>query len=84
MIVLTSSAGRISCIDAIFGTILGLVLVALCVPMMMFVMKITILRIICTVIGISLIIIGYIVSNHFTCFSGAALVALAAFGGESK
>jgi hypothetical protein len=79
-----SSVVGISCTDAIFGTILGLVLVALCVPIMMFVMKVTILRIICVVIGIPLIIIGYVVGNHIVCFSGVALIALAAFGGESK
>jgi hypothetical protein len=47
-------------------------------------MKITVLRIILTVIGVPLIIIGYVIGNSIVCFSGVALVALAAFGGESK
>lgn len=79
-----SSVGEISCTDAIFGTILALVLIALCVPIMMFLMKVTLLRIICAVIGIPLIITGYIIGNSIICFSGVALVTLAAFGGESK
>ena len=84
MIVLTSSLGGISCADAILGTILAIVIAILCVPIMTFLMKVTVLRIICVVIGIPLIIVGYVIGNSILCFSGVALVALAAFGGEPK
>jgi hypothetical protein len=84
MILICSSVEGISCADAIVGTILAVILAALCVPIMMLFMKITVLRIILTVIGVPLIIIGYVIGNSIVCFSGVALVALAAFGGESK
>ena len=76
--------GGISCTDVIFGTVIAVVMAILCVPIMMLCMKVTILRIILTVIGIPLSIIGYVMGNSIVCFSGVALVTLAAFGGESK
>ena len=75
---------EISCADMIFGAILTLVMIALCVPIMLFCMKVTILRIILAVIGIPLSIIGYVMGNPIVCFSGVALLVLALFGGESK
>ena len=74
----------ISCADVIFGAILTLAMIALCVPIMIFCMKVTVLRIILAVIGIPLIIIGYVIGNSIVCFSGVALLVLALFGGESK
>lgn len=68
----------------IVGTILGLVLAVLCLPVLMFLMRITIGRIIFAVIGIPLLIIGYIQGNPIMSFSGLSLSALALFGGESK
>ena len=79
-----SSVEGISSVDAIGRVVLIIALLALVVRILMFFMQFTIPRIVFAVIGIPAIIIGYVIGNSIVCFSGVALVALAAFGGESK
>ncbi len=79
-----SSIEGISSVDAIGRVVLIIALLALVVRILMFFMQFTIPRIVFAVIGIPAIIIGYVIGNSIVCFFGVALVALAAFGGESK